>query len=300
MKVLISDPVSEVAINKMKEAGNEVDVKPDVSPEELLEIISNYEALVVRSRTKVRKPLLEKAKNLKLIVRGGVGIDNIDVEDAKNMGIEVRNTPSASSASVAELAIGHMFSLARHIPRGTASLKTGEWIKKKLKGTELAGKTLGIIGIGRIGKETAKKATALGMNIVAYDPYLTESGIEGVKFADFDDLLSKSDYISLHIPHSDETHHLFSTEQFSKMKESAYLVNCARGGVIDEDALYNALSDGKIAGAAFDVFETEPPGEHNLFTLDNFFCTPHIGASTKEGQARVGDEVAKIINGFGK
>lgn len=299
MKVLISDPVSESAINKMKEAGHEVDVKPDVTPEELLEIIPDYEVIVVRSRTKVRKPLLEKAKNLKLIVRGGVGIDNIDAEDAKNMGIEVRNTPSASSASVAELAIGHMFGLARHIPRATATLKSGEWIKKKLKGIELAGKTLGIVGIGRIGKETAKKATALGMKVFAYDPYVKEIDVEGVSFTNFDDLLSKSDFISLHLPHSDETHHLISTDQFSKMKESAYFVNCARGGVVDEDALFDALSNGKIAGAAFDVFETEPPADNKLLTLDNFFCTPHIGASTKEGQARVGDEVAKIINEYG-
>ena len=299
MKVLISDPVSESAINKMKEAGHEVDAKPDVTPEELLEIIPDYEVIVVRSRTKVRKPLLEKAKNLKLIVRGGVGIDNIDAEDAKNMGIEVRNTPSASSASVAELAIGHMFGLARHIPRGTATLKSGEWIKKKLKGIELAGKTLGIVGIGRIGKETAKKATALGMKVFAYDPYVKEIDVEGVSFTNFDDLLSKSDFISLHLPHSDETHHLISTDQFSKMKESAYFVNCARGGVVDEDALFDALSNGKIAGAAFDVFETEPPADNKLLTLDNFFCTPHIGASTKEGQARVGDEIAKIINEFG-
>jgi D-3-phosphoglycerate dehydrogenase len=299
MKVLISDPVSESAINKMKEAGHEVDVKSDVTPEELLEIIPDYEVIVVRSRTKVRKPLLEKAKNLKLIVRGGVGIDNIDAEDAKNLGIEVRNTPSASSASVAELAIGHMFGLARHIPRATATLKSGEWIKKKLKGIELAGKTLGIVGIGRIGKETAKKATALGMKVFAYDPYVKEIDVEGVSFTNFDDLLSKSDFISLHLPHSDETHHLISTDQFSKMKESAYFVNCARGGVVDEDALFDALSNGKIAGAAFDVFETEPPADNKLLTLDNFFCTPHIGASTKEGQARVGDEVAKIINEYG-
>ncbi|TES91515.1 MAG: 3-phosphoglycerate dehydrogenase [Candidatus Cloacimonadota bacterium] len=298
MKVLICDPVSETAINKMKEAGNDVDVKSDVTPEELLEIIPDYEAIVVRSRTKVRKPLLEKAKNLKLIVRGGVGLDNIDVDDAKSMGIEVRNTPTASSASVAELAVGHMFALARHIPRGTASLKSGEWLKKKLKGTELAGKTLGIIGIGRIGKETAKKGVALGMNVIAYDPYVKEPGIEGVSLVNLDDLLSKSDFVSLHLPHNDETHHLISTEQFSKMKESVYFVNCARGGVADEDALYEALSSGKIAGAAFDVFETEPPADNKLLKLDNFFCTPHIGASTKEGQGRVGNEIAKIINEF--
>ncbi|MCK4234930.1 3-phosphoglycerate dehydrogenase, partial [candidate division WOR-3 bacterium] len=163
----------------------------------------------------------------------------------------------------------------------------------------LAGKTLGIVGIGRIGKETAKKATALGMKVFAYDPYVKEIDVEGVSFTNFDDLLSKSDFISLHLPHSDETHHLISTDQFSKMKESAYFVNCARGGVVDEDALFDALSNGKIAGAAFDVFETEPPADNKLLTLDNFFCTPHIGASTKEGQARVGDEIAKIINEFG-
>jgi D-3-phosphoglycerate dehydrogenase len=300
MKVLICDPVAEDAIKALKDGGNDVTVQSDITPEELEKVIGNYEAIVVRSRTKVRKPLLEKAKNLKLIVRGGVGIDNIDHEDAKKMGIDVRNTPSASSASVAELAIGHMFGLARHIPRGTMTMKSGEWIKKKLKGTELAGKTLGIVGIGRIGKETAKRASALGMTVIAHDPYIKESGMEGVSMVEFDDLLAKSDYVSLHIPHSDETHHLFSSDQFEKMKDSAYLVNCARGGVVDETALYDALSAGKIAGAAFDVFETEPPGESKLFTLDNFFSTPHIGASTKEGQGRVGLEVAKVINEYGK
>ena len=300
MKVLICDPVSETAIEQIKEAGNDVTVKPDITPEELAEVIPDYEAIVVRSRTKVRKPLLEKAKNLKLIVRGGVGIDNIDVDDAKAMGIEVRNTPQASSASVAELAIGHMFSLARQIPKGTMSLKNGEWIKKKLKGIELSGKTLGIIGIGRIGKETARKAIALGMTVIAYDPYLTETGIEGVQLVSLDELLSNADFISLHLPHTDETHHLISTDELSKMKGTAYLVNCARGGIVDEDALYEVLSNGEIAGAAFDVFEKEPPTDNKLLTLDNFFCTPHIGASTKEGQARVGDEVAKIINEFGE
>jgi D-3-phosphoglycerate dehydrogenase len=300
MKVLICDPVADDAVNKLKEAGHDVTVKSDITPEELEQVIGDYEAIVVRSRTKVRKPLLEKTKNLKLIVRGGVGIDNIDHEDAKKMGITVQNTPAASSASVAELAIGHMFGLARHIPIGTSSMKSGEWLKKKLKGTELAGKTLGIIGIGRIGKETAKRAKALGMNVIAYDPYVKETGIEGVSAAELDDLLAKADYVSLHIPHTDETHHILSSAQFDKMKESAYLVNCARGGVVDEEALYDALSNGKIAGAAFDVFETEPPKDNKLLSLDNFHSTPHIGASTKEGQGRVGYEVVKVINEFGK
>jgi D-3-phosphoglycerate dehydrogenase len=300
MKVLVCDPVSESAVKKMQEAGHEVTVQSDITPEELEKVIGDYEAVIVRSRTKIRKPLLEKAKNLKLIVRGGVGIDNIDHEDAKKMGIEVRNTPAASSASVAELAIGYMFALARHIPVGTSSMKSGEWLKKKLKGTELAGKTLGIIGIGRIGKETAKRAQALGMSVIAYDPYVKETDLEGVSISKLDDLLTKADYVSLHIPHTDETHHILSAAQFEKMKESAYIVNCARGGVVDEEALYKALSAGKIAGAAFDVFETEPPGKNKLLTLDNFYSTPHIGASTKEGQGRVGDEVAKVINEFGK
>lgn len=300
MKVLICDPVAEDAVNKLKEAGHDVMVKSDITPEELEQVIGDYEAIVVRSRTKVRKPLLEKAKNLKLIVRGGVGIDNIDHEDAEKMGIKVQNTPAASSASVAELAIGHMFGLARHIPRGTSSMKSGEWLKKKLKGSELAGKTLGIIGIGRIGKETAKRAKALGMNVLAFDPYVKETDIEGVSTTGFDDLLAKSDYVSLHIPHSDETHHILSKAQFDSMKESAYLVNCARGGVVDEEALYDALSNGKIAGAAFDVFETEPPKDNKLLSLDNFHSTPHIGASTREGQGRVGDEIVKVINEFGK
>jgi D-3-phosphoglycerate dehydrogenase len=298
MKILVCDPISEKAIEQMKAQGNEVVNKPDITPEELSREIPEYETIIVRSRTKVRKPLLEKAENLKVIIRGGVGIDNIDHQDAKEMGIDVRNTPAASSASVAELAIGHMFSLARYIPRGTASLKSGEWIKKKLKGTELAGKTLGIVGIGKIGKKTAEKTKALGMDVIAYDPYIKDTDIEGVTLVDFDELLEKADYVTLHLPHNDETHYLFSTEQFEKMKDSAYLVNCARGGIVDENALYEALSNNKIAGAAMDVFETEPPKDSKLVSLENFFCTPHIGASTKEAQARVGDEIVKITKEY--
>lgn len=298
MKILVCDPISEKAIEQIKKQGNEVVNKPDITPEELLQEIPEYEAIIVRSRTKVRKPLLEKAENLKVIIRGGVGIDNIDHQDAKEMGIDVRNTPAASSASVAELAIGHMFSLARHIPRGTASLKSGEWIKKKLKGTELADKTLGIVGMGRIGRKTAEKTKALGMNIVAYDPYIDDTDMEGVASVDLDDLLEKADYVTLHLPHNDETHHLFSSQKFEKMKDSAFLVNCARGGIVDEEALYDALSDKKIAGAAMDVFETEPPKDSKLVSLENFFCTPHIGASTKEAQARVGDEIVKITKEY--
>jgi len=209
----------------------------------------------------------------------------------------VTNTPEASSISVAELAMGHMLALCRHIPRGTYGMKDGKWEKKQLKGCEVFGKTLGLIGIGRIGKEMAKRALGLGMKVVAHDPYV--KSVEGVdaKLVGLDELLSQSDFISLHLPRTDETKHMLSKPQFEKMKDGVRIVNCARGGILDEEALYGALESGKVAGAAIDVFEKEPATDSKLFKLDNVITTPHIGASTSEGQGRVGTAVAeKIIN----
>ena len=295
MKILVCDPISEDAIEKLRNSGHIVDVKTGMSPDELKATVPGYECMIVRSATKVRKEIIDAATELKLIIRGGVGIDNIDVDYAKSKGIEVRNTPAASSISVAELTLAHMLSLIRHIPRGTQSLKENKWEKKKLKGTELYGKTLGIIGIGRIGREVAKRALCFGMNILVYDPYIKE--VEGldVKFVNFDEIIEKSDFITLHTPLTDETHHLLSDREFEKMKQGVYIINCARGGIIDEDALYRALTSGKVAGAALDVFEKEPPEGNKLLGLDNFICTPHIGASTVEAQARIGEEIIKII-----
>jgi D-3-phosphoglycerate dehydrogenase len=297
MKVLITDPVADQAIKTMRDAGLTVDVKTDLSPEELLEAVKGYDVMVVRSATKVTDKVIDSMDSMKFIVRGGVGLDNIDRDAAKKKGIEVTNTPEASSISVAELTMGHMLSMCRHIPRGTAGLKGGKWEKKQLKGCEVFGKTLGLLGIGRIGREVATRALGLGMKVVSYDPYV--KSIEGidVKLVSLEELLSQSDFISLHLPKSDETAHMLGHEQFEKMKDGVRIINCARGGIIDEDALFDALRSGKVAGAAIDVFEKEPASDNKLFTLENVIGTPHIGASTSEGQGRVGSAVAeKIIN----
>ena len=299
MKLLICDPTDEKAIAAMREAGIEVEVRDDISPEELETVIGDYDAIVVRSRTKVRAPLIDKATNLKLIIRGGGGLDNIDVEYARSKGIEVRNTPTASSNSVAELTIGYLFALARRIPQVTASMKAGKWEKKAFsKGIELAGKTLGLIGYGRIGRLVAEKALALGMSVLAYDPYVTEAQ-EGVELVDLDTVLARSDFISLHVPLMPETRHLVDAAAFAKMKDGVYIVNCSRGGTVDEAALYDAIVGGKVAGAALDVYEDEKEERgKRLMALDQVIGSPHIGAGTKEAKARVGEEVARIAIEF--
>jgi len=299
-RVLVSDPLAQDAVDEMKESGLSVDIKTDMSPDELVARIPNYEAIVVRSATKVRKEAIDAATNLKLIVRAGVGLDNIDVDYARSKGIEVRNTPGASTNSVAELALGHILSLARHIARGTVSLRNGKWEKKALKGVEIAGKTLGIVGIGRIGQALAKKAHALGMTVIAFDKFITQSPLsEIVTMVPFAELLERSDFISLHIPFDPKEGATIGKKEFAQMKDGVRIVNCARGGVIDEDALAAALASGKVAGAALDVFATEPPDVNSpLFSQENLSLTPHIGASTVEAQARVGGEAAKIVIEF--
>ena len=292
MKVLIADPVSSAVIEELQNLGVEVNDLSSLPKEDLIAKVKDYECMVVRSATKVRKDMIDKMEKMKLIIRGGVGIDNIDVSYAKGKGIKVMNTPAASSASVAELVIAHMFALSRHIVKGTIGIKEGKWDKKQLKGTELLNKTLGIIGVGRIGKELIKRAKALGMNVVAYDPYIK---LENVDMVELDTLLGNSDYISIHTPLTDETKHLIGTDALGKMKQNAIVVNCARGGVVDEKALLDALKEGKITGAALDVYEVEPPETSGLMELTNVTFTPHIGASTKEAQARIGEEVVRII-----
>jgi len=294
MKILICDSTDASAIEKMRAAGLEVDVRDKITPEELPEVLPAYDGMVVRSRTKVRTPLIDAAPNLKVIVRGGVGLDNIDVDYALSKGILVLNTPAASSASVAELVIGYMFAMARRIYETTASMKAGKWEKKKFKGQELGGKVLGILGLGNIGREVARRAIALDMVVIAYDPYVT--GIKGVEMVSLDEIIARSDYLTLHLPHTDETHHIISKTEFEKMKPGVRVINCARGGVVDEDALYDALVSGKAAGAALDVYAKEPSEGHRLFTLDQVIGSPHIGAATEEAQVRVGEEVAaKLI-----
>jgi len=299
-RVLASDPLAASAVAAMRDAGLEVDEKTELTPDQLAEEIAAYDAIVVRSATKVREPILDGGTKLKLVVRAGVGLDNVDVAYAESKGITVRNTPSASSNSVAELALGHMLSLARHIGRGTASMKRGKWEKKQLKGTEIDGKTLGLIGIGRIGQLLAQKATALGMTVLCQDAYLDASPIpETAPMVELDELLARSDFISLHIPFDPAIGPTLGAAEFDKMKDGVRIVNCARGGTVDEAALVAAMKSGKVAGAAVDVFESEPPSpDHALLAQENVSLTPHIGASTVEAQARVGAEAAQIVIDF--
>jgi D-3-phosphoglycerate dehydrogenase len=299
MKVLICDKTEKEYIEQMRAAGLTVDVRDDITPEELLTTLPAYEGMVVRSRTKVRKDLIDACPNLKVIVRGGAGLDTIDHEYAKSKGITVMNTPRANSASVAELVIGFMLMLARSLYKASETMKAEKWEKKAFTGDEIGGKTLGLIGIGNIGRETAKRAIGMGMTVIAYDLYVTEAP-NGIKLVSLDELLAQSDYISLHLPKTKESTGMIGAEQFGKMKNGVRIVNCARGGIIDENALYEALTNGKVAGAALDVFAEEPPTDWKLAKLDNVIASPHIGAATKEAQARVGAEVAEKLIAFSK
>ncbi len=298
MKILVCDKTESDAIEKMRLAGLTVDTNFEITPEELMKALPAYDGCVVRGRTKVRQPLIDVCPNLKVIVRGGVGLDNIDADYARSKGVTVMNTPKASSASVAELAIGFMFMLARDLYKASATVKAEKWDKKAFEGGEIGGKTLGLIGIGNIGREVAKRAAALGMTVLAYDPYVKEA--EGVKLVGLDELLAKSDYISLHLPKTKESADMLGKAQFEKMKTGVRIVNCARGGIVNEAALYEALNSGKVAGAALDVYAEEPPTEWKLAKLDNVICAPHIGAATKEAQGRVGAEVAEKLIEFAK
>jgi D-3-phosphoglycerate dehydrogenase len=298
MKILICDKTESEAIEKMRLAGLIVDTNFEITAEELPKILPGYDGCVVRSRTKIRQPLIDVCPNLKVIVRGGVGLDTIDADYARSKGITVMNTPRASSASVAELAIGFMFAMARNIYKATAAVKAEKWDKKAFEGDEISGKTLGLLGIGNIGKEVARRANALGMTVIAYDPYVKEA--EGVKLVTLDELLSLSDYISLHLPKTKESADMINKSQFAKMKTGVRIVNCARGGIINEAELYEALTNGKVAGAALDVYAEEPPLDWNLVKLDNVICSPHIGAATREAQGRVGAEVAEKMIEFAR
>lgn len=302
-KVLIADPLSNEGLEILRSGQDvEVVVKDDISADDLLREIGDYSAVVVRSRTKITGDVIGAAKNLEVIARGGVGLDNIDLDAAKKAGIAVVNTPEASSASVAEHALGLCFALARRLPRAHTTTAAGKWEKKALKGVELGGKTLGIIGIGRIGRELAKRAIGLGMTVIASDPLVKPEDVKplGIELVGIAQVLGESDFISLHIPLNLETKGLIGASELDMMKPTAYLVNCARGGVVDEEALYRALKDGTIAGAAMDVFENEPPEGSPLLGLDNVALTPHIAASTVDGQRRVGLEVArKVLEALG-
>jgi len=304
MKVLITDKMAEEAIELLKDAGHDVTFDEMDSDKLLLEI-SKYDALMVRGRTKAIADVVNAGAkgSLKVIGRAGIGVDNVDLETAAKNGIKVVNAPTGATASVAELTIAHMLSLSRHITKADATMKKGEWAKKQLKGNELYGKTLGLIGCGNIGKLTAKYAQMFNMNVSGYDPFISKEDMkkDGIKKKDdLEDTIKNADFISLHLPHIPQTHYIVNEKILSKMKPSAYLINCARGGTVDEKALYNALKNGTIAGAGMDVFENEPPKDSPLLTLDNVVLTPHLGANTKEGQIRAGtvcaEQIIKVLN----
>jgi len=298
MKILITDPIDEEGI-KILENEFDVDIKENLTEDEIISIIENYDAMIVRSATKVTAKIIEAGKNLKVIGRAGTGVDNIDIDAATNHNIAVINAPRGNVIAVAELVFGMMITLARNLIKGNNSLKNKQWIKKELKGIELAGKTLGIIGLGRIGREVAKRATAFDMKVIAYDPFVKE--FPNVEIVEFDELLKRSDFITIHVPLTKETENMISFDEFEKMKSTAILINCARGGVVDEEALYDALINGKISGAGLDVFVNEPPfsGESaKLLELENVMLTPHIGAATKEAQKKCGIEIAQQVRKF--
>ncbi|KYK33596.1 MAG: phosphoglycerate dehydrogenase [Thermoplasmatales archaeon SG8-52-3] len=305
MKILITDKMAEEAIQLLKDAGH--DVKFDeMDHDTLLKEIEKYDALMVRGRTKVVKEIVNAGSkgSLKVIGRAGIGVDNVDIETAGKLGIPVVNAPTGSTISVAELTITHMLSLSRNIAKADNTMKKGEWAKKQLRGSELYGKTLGLIGTGNIGKLTGKIAKCFGMKIIGFDPFISKEdmmkdGIE--KREDLGNLISSSDFISLHLPHTPKTHYIVNKDMISKMKPSAYIINCSRGGTVDEEALFNALKNGKIAGAGIDVFEKEPPQNNPLLTLENVILTPHLGANTNEGQIRAGticaEQIIKVLEG---
>ena len=299
MKVIITDPIAKAGVKMLQDAGIEVDERPGLPPADLVQAIPAYDAIIVRSATKVTADVINAGTNLKVVGRAGVGLDNVDKKAADARGIKVVNTPAATSVTVAELALGHMLACARSIPQATQSLRDGKWEKKAFKGTELFGKTLGLIGSGRIGTELGKRAIAMGMSVLVYDPFIKESAVG--KLVEFPDLLKSADYISLHVPKTDKTFHIINQESIAQMKKGVVIVNCARGGVVDEEALYEALKSGQVGAAALDVFETEPPKDLKLFSLPNVIGTPHVGAQTKEGQERAGigiaEEVRKVLLG---
>ncbi len=297
-RVLVSDDLSPEAVRILSDAGLEVDVKVGLAPAELEAIVGGYDALAVRSATKVTARLLEKATRLRVVGRAGVGVDNVDLDAATRRGVVVMNTPGGSSVTVAELALAMILSLYRHVPSATASVKAGKWEKKRFQGREIAGKTLGVVGIGNIGSVLVERALAMKMRVVAYDPFITPDAAAkmGATLVDLDAIWREADVISLHVPLTDQTRHLVGAETLARMKKGAILVNCARGGIVDERAVAESLAAGHLGGAALDVFEKEPPGaDHPLFALDNVVCTPHIGASTEEAQSAVAVAVAEQL-----
>ncbi|WP_299779878.1 phosphoglycerate dehydrogenase [uncultured Roseobacter sp.] len=301
-KVLISDKLSEAAVQIFRDRGIDVDFQPDVGKdkEKLAQIIGDYDGLAIRSATKVTEKIITAATNLKVIGRAGIGTDNIDKEAASKKGIIVMNTPFGNMITTAEHAIAMMFAVARQIPEASASTHDGKWEKSKFMGVELTGKTLGVIGAGNIGGIVCDRARALKMKVLAYDPFLGEEKAKkmGVEKVELDDLLGRADFITLHVPFTDQTANILSRENIAKTKKGARIINCARGGLVDEEALAEALKSGHVAGAAFDVFAKEPANENPLFHLPNVVCTPHLGAATTEAQENVALQVAEQMSDY--
>lgn len=300
IRILVTDGMEASGVQALKEKGFEV-VEKFYEPEDLGLALQEFDVVVVRSATKIRQPIIDKAAEagrLKLVIRGGVGVDNIDVAYAMENGIKVMNTPNASSASVAELALAHMFAVARFINISNVSMREGKWDKKKYEGTEIGGKTLGLVGFGRISRELAKRGKALGMKVIYTDIMGKMEGQDEYEFCSLEELLPQADYVSLHIPFIKEQGATIGKAQFEMMKDGAILINCARGGVVDETALIEALNSGKLAGAGVDVFVEEPTKNTELVNHPKVSVTPHIGAATVEAQTRIGEEIVNIIVDF--
>ena len=294
-KILVSDKLADDGINYLNEqSGIQVHIQVGMNEDELCEIVGDYDALLIRSDTKVTKRVLQAATNLKVVGRAGIGVDNVDIPAATEQGVIVMNTPDANATTTAELAIAHMFSLSRNLPEASASVRAGKWERSQLVGAEINHKTFAILGFGTIGRLAAKRACGLGMRVIAYDPFVTPEIFEecGAQSVDLDTLVKEADYLTLHCPMIEKTRGIIGADQLKMMKKTAMLINCARGGLVDEAALYDALKNGEIAKAALDVYEQEPPKESPLFELDNITFTPHLGASTREAQVAVSVEIA--------
>lgn len=299
-KVLISDKLDPLAVEIFEKNGIDVDFKPGLSPEEQLEIIDQYDGLAIRSATKVTAEMIEKGKNLKVIGRAGIGVDNVDIPAATAAGVVVMNTPFGNSITTAEHAIAMMVSLARDIPLANQSTHAGKWEKKRFMGTELYNKVCGVIGCGNIGSIAADRALGLRMKVIAFDPFLTQERAEeiGVEKVELDELLKRADFITIHVPKNEHTSGLINKDTIAKMKDGVRIINCARGGIVVEADLKDALDSGKVAGAALDVFEVEPAEKNPLFGYENVICTPHLGAATKEAQVNVALQVAEQMSDY--
>ena len=289
IKILISDRIFDEGIKILEAKGYQVTCAWDMPKTDLSNIIGSYDAMIVRSATKVEGDLLDNAKKLRVIGRAGEGLDNVDYEKAKALGISLVNTPHVSFVSVAELTIGYILALARNIVQGTTSLRQGNWEKEELMGIEVSGKTLGVIGCGYIGKDVERLAIALGMQVIPVEECVSD------RFVSLGEMLPKADFITIHVPLTPGTYHMISVKEFELMKRGVMLIDCSRGGVVDQEALYRAIVSGKVAGAALDVFEEEPPKNSKLLTLNNVIATPHMGAQTREAQLRASIQIADAV-----